>query len=89
MGKSGREDVVAALVAFTSSFEGYHARETARILRRTDARTASRAFLDVLGDPDQKRIWSVAIEALEELNIPNGPDPANSPDRVPNNERIT
>ncbi|MCP4932611.1 MAG: hypothetical protein GY927_00045, partial [bacterium] len=56
------------LVEFSFSFEGYHGREVARMLRRVSKDRANTAFLNVLGDPDQRRVWSVAIEALEELN---------------------
>ena len=56
------------LVDFSFSFEGYHGRRTAALLRKVDKERANTAFLNVLDDPDKKRVWSIAIEALEELN---------------------
>jgi len=64
----GGPRAIEDLVEFALSFEGYHGRETARLLRTLDADRASAGFLDILGDPDQRRVWAVAIEALEELN---------------------
>lgn len=57
------------LIEFSFSFEGYHGRQVANLLRKIDKEQASAAFLRVLDDPARKRVWSVAIEALEELNI--------------------
>lgn len=65
---AGGEDAVKMLVDFAFSFEGYHGRQTARLLRSLDAARASALFVDVLQNPERKRTWSVAIEALEELN---------------------
>jgi HEAT repeat protein len=64
----GGDDAVALLTDFAFSFEGYHGRDAARLLRELDATTASALFIEVLQNPDVKRTWSVAIEALEELN---------------------
>jgi HEAT repeat protein len=64
------DDAIEMLVNFAFSFEGYHGRETARLLREMDATQASALFVDVLQNPEHKRTWSVAIEALEELNCP-------------------
>nr|MBC8241599.1 hypothetical protein [Alphaproteobacteria bacterium] len=61
-------EAVKLLVRFAFSFEGYHGRLAARLLRDLDAPRASALFVDVLRDPERKRIWSVAIEALAELN---------------------
>ena len=68
-GVAGPEDI-EPLVEFAFSFEGYHGRQTARLLRGLDADRASAAFLNILSDPERRRVWSVAIEALEELNQP-------------------
>ena len=67
---AGADDdgAVKLLVDFALSFEGYHRRQTASLLRKLDAAQASALFIDVLQDPDRKRVWSVAIEALGELN---------------------
>jgi HEAT repeat protein len=65
---AAQDNAVDLLVDFASSFEGYNSREAARLLRDLDAARASDLFVDVLRDPERKRIWSVAIEALEELN---------------------
>ncbi|MHA1165764.1 MAG: HEAT repeat domain-containing protein, partial [Alphaproteobacteria bacterium] len=65
---AGGDEAVKLLVDFAFSFEGYHGRQTARLLREMDAARASALFVDVLQDSDRKRVWSVAIEALEELN---------------------
>ena len=50
------------------AFEGYHGNRTARLLRDLDGPQASALFIDVLRDPERKRTWAVAIEALAELN---------------------
>ena len=68
IGKRGGRGAVEKLAEFSFSFEGYHGRKTARLLRDLDQCQASDFFLKVLEDPKQKRVWSVAIEALEELN---------------------
>lgn len=68
IGGAGQDAATKLLVDFAFSFEGYHSREAARLLRNLDAARASALFIEVLRDPERKRIWSVAIEALEELN---------------------
>ncbi len=65
---TARPGAVDLLVSFSFSFEGHHRRHAARLLRKLNPVQASAKFLDVLGDPEKKRVWSVAIEALEELN---------------------
>lgn len=65
---AGGGEAVKLLVQFAFSFEGYHGRLAARLLRDLDTPRASALFVDVLRDPERKRIWSVAIEALAELN---------------------
>ncbi|MDP6692273.1 MAG: HEAT repeat domain-containing protein [Alphaproteobacteria bacterium] len=65
---TGREDAVQPLVEFALSFEGYHGNRTARLLRGLDGPRATALFIEVLQDPERKRTWSVAIEALVELN---------------------
>jgi HEAT repeat protein len=65
---AGGIGAVEMLVDFALSFEGYHGRQAARLLRSLDATRASALFVDVLRDPRRKRTWSIAIEALEELN---------------------
>jgi len=62
------DDALKLLTDFAFSFEGYHGRHAARLLRELDAARASTLFVEVLKNPDDKRTWSVAIEALEELN---------------------
>ena len=66
---AGGKDAVGLLVDFSFSFDGYHGRQTARLLRHMNAAEASARFIDVLHDAERKRIWSVAIEALAELNL--------------------
>jgi HEAT repeat protein len=65
---AGGGDAVPDLVDFAFTFEGYHGRRTAQLLRGLDAGRASALFADVLRDPARKRTWAVAIEALAELN---------------------
>ncbi len=65
---TGGDKAVARLVEFAISFEGYHGRNTARLLRDVDAKGANAEFLKILHDNEQRRVWSVAIEGLEELN---------------------
>ncbi len=60
--------MVKPLVDFAFSFEGYHGSQTAKLLKGLDAAAASSLFVDVLRDPARRRTWSVAIEALAELN---------------------
>lgn len=59
---------VGVLADFALSFEGYHGRRTARLLRGLDRKRANDAFLAFLADAEKRRYWAVAIEALEELN---------------------
>ncbi|GBE44171.1 putative lyase [bacterium BMS3Bbin10] len=77
----GGDGTVELLVDFALSFEGYHGRLAARLLRDLDATRASAQFVDILQNPDRKRIWSVAIEALEELNCSHPVRTAEVPDR--------
>lgn len=67
-------DALERLADFAFAFEGYHRRQTARLLREIDASAASDRFVAVLDDPEQKPVWQVAIEALEEIHRsnPNG-----------------
>mgnify|MGYP003974993953 FL=1 len=65
---TGRSDAVKPLVDFALAFEGYHGNRTARLLRGLDPAGASALFIDVLHDPERKRTWAVAIQALAELN---------------------
>jgi len=65
---AGGSDAIGVLVNFAFSFEGYHGRGTARLLRNLDATRASALFVEVLRDHKRKREWSVAIQALSELN---------------------
>ncbi len=64
---------VPLLAGFAFKEEGYHGRETARMLRGIDADAATDAFLDALGQDERRRFWQVAIQALEELHG-TGPD---------------
>ena len=63
----GNSNAVGLLVDFAFSFEGYHGREAARMLRDLDATQASTLFVETLRDVKRKRVWSVAIQALSEL----------------------
>lgn len=56
------------LADFTFAFEGYHHRETARLLRDLDPSATAKRYLQVLGEDNRKREWQVAIAALGELN---------------------
>ncbi len=66
--RSGADGTVRRLVEFAFAFEGYHSRFAARLLRDLDAPRANTLLVDVLHDPERKRVWSLAIEALEEVN---------------------
>jgi HEAT repeat protein len=59
---------VGLLADFAFAFEGYHRREAGRILRSLDPAAASNRILEVLDNPERRRLWAVAIEVLEELN---------------------
>lgn len=67
---AGGGKALGLLVNFAFSFEGYHRRQAASLLRALDAPIASARFVDALRDESCKRAWPVAIEALEELNRP-------------------
>jgi HEAT repeat protein len=67
--KTGGAGAIERLLDFSFSFEGCHGREAARLMGNLDATAASAAFTDILRDPAHKRTWSIAIEALEELNL--------------------
>ncbi|MCH8038153.1 MAG: hypothetical protein IIC53_13690, partial [Proteobacteria bacterium] len=70
--EAGGPDAVARLADFAFAFEGTHRRVAGRLLRRLDVAAANARFLEALGDRDRMRFWPVAIEALEELNQPDG-----------------
>ena len=72
---AGAPDAVGKIVDFAFSFEGYHGVQAARLLRRLDVVEASGRFMETLRDPEQNRTWSVAINALAELNA-SQPRPA-------------
>jgi HEAT repeat protein len=78
---AGGDDAVELLADFAFSFEGYHGRLAARLLREMDAARASALFIGVLQNPERKRVWSVAIEALEELNCSQPVWTTEAPDR--------
>jgi HEAT repeat protein len=67
--RTGDDDVVGKLVDFAFSFEGCHGVQAAHLLRDLDVMEANGRFLEILNDSDQKRTWSVAINALAELNV--------------------
>ncbi len=71
--KSAASGVEKKLVDFAISFEGYHGRQTARLLKDLDVDAATDAFLDILDDPNQKRIWAIAIESLGIIHLANPP----------------
>lgn len=56
------------LIGFAFAREGSQRRAAARLLRDVDAAAASERLLAVLADESSRRVWQVAIEALEELN---------------------
>jgi hypothetical protein len=56
------------LADFTFAFEGYHHRETARLLSNLNPDATAERYLQVLGEDNRKREWQVAIAALGELN---------------------
>lgn len=70
--EAGGPDAVEHLADFAFAFEGRHRRVAGRLLRRLDVAAANARFLEALGDRDRMRLWPVAIEALEELNQPDG-----------------
>ncbi len=67
--EAGGGDAIEQIVDFAFSFEGYHGGQAARLLRRLGIAEASGRFMEVLRNPEKKRTWSVAIEALAELNV--------------------
>ncbi len=67
--EAGGDNAIKQIVDFAIAFEGYHGSQAARLLCQLDVAEASGRFLEVLRDPEQKRTWSVAIEALAELNV--------------------
>ncbi len=66
--RSGSAQSLQLLADMAFSYEGYHGRQIARLLRDLDRDGANDEFLRVLADPERRRYWSVAIEALEVLN---------------------
>lgn len=66
-GRATTEDI-GLIGDFALSFEGYHGREAARLMRDFDVAGSNEYFLGVLDEEKQKRYWQVAIEALEEIN---------------------
>jgi len=68
LAQAADDDAIGRLVDFAFSHEGYHGREAGKLMRRIDAAEASSRLLAVLDDPDRARVWSVAIETLEELH---------------------
>lgn len=66
---AGHPGAVTSLIEFAFAHGGQHRREAGRLLLNLDAEQACERFLDVLADPDQIRVWQVAIEALEEINL--------------------
>lgn len=70
VGRASSEDI-DLIGDFSLSFEGYHGREAARLMRKFNAIGGNEYFLNVLADEEQKRYWQVAIEALEEINQQN------------------
>jgi len=64
------EAIIRRLVEFALEFEGYHVRQVAMMLRQNKTEFASGLFVQILKDEDRKRVWKVAIEALEILGQP-------------------
>jgi len=77
LGREAGEAAFADLVELAFYQEGFHHREIAAILGRIAPGKAARAFLQVLGDEARKRVWLVAIEALDEIFA--GIDPCQPP----------
>lgn len=66
--RTGSVDDIDNLGEFALSFEGYHGREAGQMMGALNCDAANGYFLDVLGDDELRRYWSVAILALEEIN---------------------
>ncbi|MFQ5953967.1 MAG: HEAT repeat domain-containing protein [Kiloniellales bacterium] len=65
---AGGVSAVERLGDFAFAHEGTHRREAGRLLRGLDRAAGSVRFLEVLDDPNRRRLWPVAIEALEEIH---------------------
>ena len=70
MAARGGTDVVDRLIAFAFDHDGYQWLDAARLLRAVDPDAAAAHFVDLLANPGHRRIWRIAIEALETLYAP-------------------
>ncbi len=68
LAKTEGTGAIAPLVEFAVALDGFHCRESGRLLRRLDAAAANDGLLAILGDEKRRIIWAAAIEALEEIN---------------------
>lgn len=72
----GGPDALDRLTDFAFAFDGAQRRQAARLLRLVDPFAANARFIETLEDPSRRRLWRIAIEALDELNR-TGSDLAN------------
>lgn len=72
----GGAEAVARLVDFTFSCDGMHRQESAKLLAGLDCDKASERFLETLRDPDRRKDWRIAIDALAELHRAGSPSAA-------------
>ena len=68
LAKTEKTEAIAPLVEFAVALDGFHCRESGRLLRRLNASAANAGLLGILTDEDRRIIWAAAIEALEEIN---------------------
>lgn len=64
----GGSDALDRLIDFAFAFDGAQRNEAARLLRRIDPFAANARFIETLKDPNRRRLWRIAIEALGEVN---------------------
>ncbi len=76
MARRSGPNVLDRLVDFAFAFDGAQRRQAARLLRLVDPFAANARFIETLEDPSRRRLWRIAIEALDELNH-TGSDLAN------------
>ncbi|MHA1538581.1 MAG: HEAT repeat domain-containing protein [Alphaproteobacteria bacterium] len=74
LARIGGAEWLDRLVEMAFENEGHHRRDIPRLLRDIDRQRANQAFIEVLGDGARRREWTVAIEALDEMNAYNGGD---------------
>ena len=72
LARQGGAEAVDRLIDFAFSCDGMHRQEAARLLGRLDRDGASARFLERLRDPDRRKDWRIAIDALAELHRADG-----------------